>query len=371
MKFFLFFQINKNRPRSNTEGSRNSRDNHNANNNNNNNSNSNVKKTSVIAVFKNNFLNRHSPSTTVTSTSTTTTTNSGTININTNLDNTFASISTPLSPTSPTTAIDSTTITNVYNNQLSSQQQTIVVNNQPTRNNCQTTSRIIDHQPLTSLSASSSVRRRSSAYSRDSGIISAPISPNSVIDPFSVDYTLYNACVRASVVNGGEQSSLINNQHHCYYSDINNNSGKHSSLSSSAATAAAAAAASTITTAATISPGSSLINRPRSRSSSASTMARVFDMFRGRSNSIATEQPQNSHMNNNNNYRIRPNNRPVSAKNFFSRFLFELVKKKIYVCGCLLIIPGHGTFGYYVFFLFQEFSILEKKRRPDSLKILC
>ncbi|XP_075680560.1 uncharacterized protein LOC142646197 [Dermatophagoides pteronyssinus] len=96
---------------SNSQGSRNSRDNHNANNNNND-SNSNVKETSMIAVLKNNFLNRQSPLTTVTDTLTT---NSGTTNVDTNLDGTFKQISTSslLSPTSVSTISTSVESVNV------------------------------------------------------------------------------------------------------------------------------------------------------------------------------------------------------------------------------------------------------------------
>lgn len=311
----------------------------------------------MIAVFKNNFLNRHSPSPSTTAaatTSTTTTITSSGTNVNANFDNTSIIASTPIDLS-----------TNVPQCQLP--QQTIVVNSQPTRNNCQTTSRIIDHQPLTSLSASSSVRRRSSAYSRDSGIISAPISPNSVIDPFSVDYTLYNACVRAS----GEQSLINNNHCHCHHSDVNNNNNsvKHSSLSSPSA-------ATTTITSATISSGSLLINRPRSRSSSASTMARVFDMFRGRSNSIATEQPQiNCHSNNNNiSYRNRRNNKSVSAKNFF----FLNSKKSVFVCVWVFV-DNSGSWNFcrifflvsYIFLIILNFREAQNLFMEKKLKKKC
>lgn len=124
-----------------------------------------------------------------------------------------------------------------------------VINNQPTRNG--STKMTIDHQP----------KKNTNHY----GPISPPLSPNSVIDPFSVDYTLY-------------ATRYDHQQHHRFCQ-------QRDSLIASPATPTPVAAQNC----------NSLNSRPRSRSGSASTMARMLDMFRGRSNSIATEHHKQHH----------------------------------------------------------------------------
>ncbi|KAI7690883.1 hypothetical protein SSS_02833 [Sarcoptes scabiei] len=119
----------------------------------------------------------------------------------------------------------------------------------------------------------------------DAGQMS-PVSPNSVIDPFSLDYTIYNAAQRAAA---GEF-------HGCCHYSINE------SQVAGAATPSAQISQPSYPIAQQSSSGISTLSssnsslRPRSRSGSGSTMARVFDMFRGRSNTVASEhQPINCH----------------------------------------------------------------------------